>query len=166
MPENFAIVDAPLPEPGPGQVVVRNVYMSVDPAMRGRMEQTEKHYTTNFEVGDPLDGSAIGEVVVRRSRASTSAPMCGIASAGATSPSSTPRPQPSSTRSSLPCRTGSASSARPASRRTSGWCAQARWTKGDTVFVSAAAGAVGSAAGQFAKLLGAGPGHRQRGRAR
>ena len=64
VPENFAIVDAPLPEPGPGQVVVRNVYMSVDPAMRGRMEPTEKHYTTNFEVGGPLDGSAIGEVVV------------------------------------------------------------------------------------------------------
>ena len=54
------------PSPSPGQVLVRNVYMSVDPAMRGRMEPTEKHYTTNFTVGGPLDGSAVGRVVASR----------------------------------------------------------------------------------------------------
>ena len=40
-----------------------NQYMSVDPSTRGRMEPGEKQYTTNFEIGGPLDGSAIGVVV-------------------------------------------------------------------------------------------------------
>src|SRR3954468_13689024 len=62
-PEDFRIEEQPLPELGPDQVLVRNSYMSVDPSMRGRLEPTEKHYTTNFQVGQPLDGSAIGWVV-------------------------------------------------------------------------------------------------------
>src|SRR5260370_32610231 len=65
-PGNFGLDEQPVGEPGPGQVLVRNVYMSVDPAMRGRMEPTEKHYTTNFSVGGPLDGSAIGRVIASR----------------------------------------------------------------------------------------------------
>ena len=44
-------------------LLVRNAFMSVDPSMRGRLEETEKHYTTNFSVGEPLDGSAVGRVV-------------------------------------------------------------------------------------------------------
>ena len=35
--------------------------MSVDPSIRGRLDLGEKHYTTNFEIGEPLDGSAIGQ---------------------------------------------------------------------------------------------------------
>ena len=48
---NFGLEERPAGEPGPGQLLVRNTYMSVDPAMRGRMDPTEKHYTTNFSVG-------------------------------------------------------------------------------------------------------------------
>ena len=47
--------------------LVRNQYMSVDPSTRGRMDPGEKQYTTNFEVGGPLDGSAIGVVVESQS---------------------------------------------------------------------------------------------------
>ena len=65
-PANFALEEQPVGELGPGQLLVRNAYMSVDPAMRGRMEPTEKHYTTNFSVGGPLDGSAVGRVVESR----------------------------------------------------------------------------------------------------
>ena len=49
-----------MPALQPGQLLLRNIVMSVDPSMRGRLETTEKHYTTNFEIGQPLDGSAIG----------------------------------------------------------------------------------------------------------
>ena len=63
---NFQLEEQPVAEPAPGQLLVRNIYMSVDPAMRGRMEPTEKHYTTNFTVGGPLDGSAVGRVVASR----------------------------------------------------------------------------------------------------
>ena len=61
--EDFRLEERSLPELEPGQVLVRNAYMSVDPSMRGRLEETEKHYTTNFQIGQPLDGSAIGTVV-------------------------------------------------------------------------------------------------------
>ncbi len=40
-PANFALEEQPVGELGPGQLLVRNAYMSVDPAMRGRMEPTE-----------------------------------------------------------------------------------------------------------------------------
>src|SRR4029079_6158932 len=61
--DDFAIEEIAGPAPQPGQLVVRNAYMSVDPSMRGRLEPTEKVYTTNFVPGQPLDGSAIGIVV-------------------------------------------------------------------------------------------------------
>ena len=84
-PDNFALVEQPMPEPGPGQLLVRNTYMSVDPAMRGRMEPTEKHYTTNFAIGGPLDGSAIGRVVgEQRRRRRAGLRSCGTGWAGAT----------------------------------------------------------------------------------
>ena len=66
VPEDFAVEDRPLPALQPGQLLLRNIVMSVDPSMRGRLETTEKHYTTNFEIGQPLDGSAIGVVIDAR----------------------------------------------------------------------------------------------------
>ena len=63
VPEDFAVEDRPFPALQPGQLLLRNIVMSVDPSMRGRLETSEKHYTTNFEIGQPLDGSAIGEVI-------------------------------------------------------------------------------------------------------
>src|SRR4051812_49979749 len=65
-PEDFGLEERPVPEPAAGQLLVRNAYMSVDPSMRGRLEETEKHYTTNFRIGEPLDGSALGRVVDSR----------------------------------------------------------------------------------------------------
>ena len=48
--------------PGEGQVLVRNRYMSVDPYMRGRMND-RKSYVPPFELGKALQGGAVGEVV-------------------------------------------------------------------------------------------------------
>ena len=61
-PDDFEIVEADVEEPGPGEVVVRNLYMSVDPYMRGRMRD-RKSYVPPFEIGETLDGGAIGRVV-------------------------------------------------------------------------------------------------------
>ncbi|MGC9668368.1 NADP-dependent oxidoreductase [Planosporangium sp. 12N6] len=63
---NFRLVAVPVPEPGPGQVVVRNLVMSVDPYMRGRMNAGES-YVPPFRVGEALDGGAVGEVVASAS---------------------------------------------------------------------------------------------------
>ena len=58
-PADFALEERPVRELSSGQLLVRNAFMSVDPSMRGRLEETEKHYTSNFRVGEPLDGSAL-----------------------------------------------------------------------------------------------------------
>ena len=52
----------PLPEPGEGQALVRNEYLSVDPYMRGRMRDA-KSYVPPFEVGKVMEGGAVGQVV-------------------------------------------------------------------------------------------------------
>ena len=61
-PSDFTLDEGPIPEPAPGQILVRNIYMSVDPYMRGRMRD-RKSYAPPFQVGQPLDGRAIGQVV-------------------------------------------------------------------------------------------------------
>ena len=60
--EDFAVREVDLPELGEGEVQVRNVSLSVDPYMRGRMID-RRSYTPPFQVGEALTGGAIGEVV-------------------------------------------------------------------------------------------------------
>jgi NADPH-dependent curcumin reductase CurA len=59
---NFEFAETDVPSPGQGQVLVRNIYMSVDPYMRGRMVQRES-YVPPFQVGEALSGGAVGQVV-------------------------------------------------------------------------------------------------------
>ncbi len=61
-PDNFELVEVELPDPGPGQLLVRNLYMSVDPYMRGRMVE-RKSYVPPYQIGQTLDGGAVGQVV-------------------------------------------------------------------------------------------------------
>ncbi len=61
--ENFELVERRLGEPGEGQLQIRNLWMSVDPYMRGRMAD-QKSYIPPFQIGEPLEGSAIGIVEV------------------------------------------------------------------------------------------------------
>ena len=61
--EDLTLGEIELPELTAGHALVRNQYMSLDPSTRGRMDPGEKQYTTNFSIGGPLDGSAIGVVI-------------------------------------------------------------------------------------------------------
>lgn len=63
---HFALVEVDVPDPEPGQVLVRNLWMSVDPYMRGRMNDVES-YVAPFQLDQPLDGGAVGEVVASQS---------------------------------------------------------------------------------------------------
>jgi NADPH-dependent curcumin reductase CurA len=63
--DNFELKEVELPAISEGQVRVRNRWLSVDPYMRGRMNDV-KSYTPPFQVGEPLEGGAIGEVVESR----------------------------------------------------------------------------------------------------
>jgi NADPH-dependent curcumin reductase CurA len=60
--DNFCFATVDVPDPRPGEVLVRNVCMSVDPYMRGRMNES-KSYVPSFQIGHPLDGGAVGRVI-------------------------------------------------------------------------------------------------------
>jgi NADPH-dependent curcumin reductase CurA len=65
VPDNFRIVRIELGQPGEDQVLVRNLFMSVDPYMRGRMNDTPS-YISPFHLDRPLEGAAVGEVMESR----------------------------------------------------------------------------------------------------
>lgn len=58
----FELRDLPMPEPGEGEILIRLFYHSLDPYMRPRMTETDS-YVERFEVGQPIDGGGMGEVV-------------------------------------------------------------------------------------------------------
>lgn len=60
--ENFTVTEEALPDPGDGQLLVRNIFMSVDPYMRGRMNDT-KSYVPPFQIGEVLQAGIVGQVV-------------------------------------------------------------------------------------------------------
>lgn len=59
---NFEVARVELPDPGPGEVQVRNAWMTVDPYMRGRMNDV-RSYTPPFAIGEAMQGGAVGEVI-------------------------------------------------------------------------------------------------------
>jgi NADPH-dependent curcumin reductase CurA len=65
-PSDFALAEVSVGEPKAGEVLVRNDWMSVDPYMRGRMNDV-KSYTPPFKLGAPLDGAAVGTVIASES---------------------------------------------------------------------------------------------------
>jgi len=148
---NFSLVQhqlAPLLE---GQVLVRNLYLSVDPYMRGRMNDT-KSYVPPFELGKTLEGAAVGEVV--ESRAEAFKPGDVVTSTYGWREYFIAAPQ----------------QLHPVSRDIQplsvylgalGATGLTAWAglnlvdvNDDVIFISGAAGAVGSVAGQLAKLRG------------
>ena len=54
----FALVESEIPQPGPGEVLVRSQWLSVDPYMRGRMSEA-RSYAKPTQVGEPMTGQAV-----------------------------------------------------------------------------------------------------------
>jgi hypothetical protein len=63
VPENFRMAEAEVGQPGPGEVLVKNEWLSLDPYMRGRMSDA-KSYAASVEIGGLMVGQTVGEVVV------------------------------------------------------------------------------------------------------
>jgi NADPH-dependent curcumin reductase CurA len=150
---DFAFADAAAPEPAEGEIQVRNLWMSVDPYMRGRMAD-RKSYVAPFAVGAPLEGGAVGEVVA--SRADGFKPGDLVLSMRGWREAWT-----GSTRGvrvleahKLPPQAFLGVAGVPGLTAYAGLQAIAPPKEGETVFVSAAAGAVGSIACQIAKIKG------------
>src|SRR6476661_3985214 len=60
--DNFRLVETEVPRPTARQMLIRSIYLSLDPYMRGRMN-AEKSYARPVEVGEVMEGRAVGEVV-------------------------------------------------------------------------------------------------------
>ncbi|MFI9326023.1 NADP-dependent oxidoreductase [Kitasatospora sp. NPDC052868] len=152
-PADFALVEAPVRTPGPGEILVRNAYLSVDPYMRGRMNDV-KSYVPPFQLGEPMDGGAVGYVVASAAEgfAPGDAVLHGLgwreyATVDAGRAVKVDPSVPLSAYLGVLGMTGLTAYA--------GLLAVAGLKEGDRVFVSGAAGAVGSMVGQIARLKGA-----------
>ncbi|MDH3806543.1 MAG: NADP-dependent oxidoreductase, partial [Gammaproteobacteria bacterium] len=60
--DNFSVTEEAITRPADGEVLVRNIFMSVDPYMRGRMNDV-KSYIPPFQVGEVLQAGVVGQVV-------------------------------------------------------------------------------------------------------
>jgi hypothetical protein len=151
-PADFALATVALPDPVEGQVLVRNLFLSVDPYMRGRMNDV-KSYVPPFALGAAMEGGAVGEVVASKAKGiapgATVTSMYGWREAFVADAKEVRLVDPS---------------VRPLSAYLGvlGVTGLTAWvglnlgeaTSGETLFVSGAAGAVGSIAGQLAKARG------------
>jgi NADPH-dependent curcumin reductase CurA len=152
-PGNFELVEATVPEPAEGQLLVKNLFMSVDPYMRGRMNDV-KSYVPPFQVGEALDGGAVGQVV--RSRAPGFQEGDFVTGMGGWREYHT---APARHYSKVDPKVGSLSAylgvlGMPGLTAYVGLLDIGKPVAGETVFVSGAAGAVGGLVGQIAKLKG------------
>ncbi|MFG1870907.1 NADP-dependent oxidoreductase [Micromonospora arborensis] len=151
----FRLVETDVPTPGPGQIVVRNQYLSVDPYMRGRMNDV-KSYVPPFALDAPLDGAAIGEVVASEAAdiAVGDTVLHGLGWREYALLDATAARQVDPTL--APVSAYLSVLGMPGLTAYAGLLKVAEMKPGETVFVSAAAGSVGSLVGQIAKLKGAG----------
>jgi len=151
--DNFEIGEVTLAEPGAGEVLVRNHFMSVDPYMRGRMYD-RKSYTPPFQIGAVLDGGAVGEVIASES---DRLPVGSFVQSGfgwreAFVAGADQLQQVDADLAPLSAYLGVLGM--PGMTAYVGLFNAADLADGETVFVSGAAGAVGSLAGQIAKVKG------------
>jgi hypothetical protein len=152
-PDDFEIVEVDVGDAQEGEVLVRNLYLSVDPYMRGRMRD-RKSYVAPYGLGETMTGGAVGRVVT--SRASGIAPGDHVLSNyGWREAFRAP-----GERVQLLGELAAPASAylgimgMPGMTAYTGLLAAASLADGETVFVSGAAGAVGSVVGQVAKVKG------------
>ncbi|MGF1431389.1 NADP-dependent oxidoreductase [Kitasatospora sp. LaBMicrA B282] len=154
VPSDVALVEAPVRAPEPGEVLVRNAYLSVDPYMRGRMNDA-KSYVPPFKLDRPMDGGAVGYVVASAAEGFEvgDAVLHGLGwREYATFPA---KHAVKVDGSQAPLSYFLGVLGMPGMTAYAGLVAVADIKEGDKVFVSGAAGAVGSLVGQIARLKGA-----------
>ena len=150
---DFALREVEEREPAGGEVVVRNVLVSVDPYMRSRMTGV-RTYVGPYELGEPIDGGAVGRVVASRHEGFEEGDWVlsrlgwceqGIAPGGTLRKLDPELAQPSTALGVL---------GMPGFTAWTGLVEIGRVQEGETIYVSGGAGAVGSVAAQLANLKG------------
>ncbi|MET9110898.1 NADP-dependent oxidoreductase [Streptomyces zhihengii] len=152
--EDFALREAEVTAPAEGRVLVRNLHFSVDPYMRGRMNDV-KSYTPPFELDHPMDGGAVGEVVASAAEGFEVGDHV-LHGLGWREYASVPAQHAVKVDASLaPLSAYLGVLGMTGLTAYAGLFEVASFKEGDAVFVSGAAGAVGSQVGQMARIKGA-----------
>jgi hypothetical protein len=150
---DFELRELPDAAPSDGEVLVRNVFVSVDPYMRSRMTGI-RTYVPGHEVGDPIDGGAVGRVVESQADGFTAGDWVvsrlGWRDRGVVAGTSLRTVDPAL----APPSTALGVLGMPGFTAWIGLVEIGEVREGQTIYVSGAAGAVGSAAAQIAKLKG------------
>jgi NADPH-dependent curcumin reductase CurA len=150
---DFRLVEAAVPTPGPGQFLVRNHFLSLDPYMRRRMT-TARSYARHVELGEVMVGGTVGEIVESRNPqfhvGDRVRAMFGWQQYGVSDGSNVQRIEARD----LPISVYLGAVGMPGVTAHYGLLELGKPKTGQTVVVSAASGAVGSAVGQIARLRG------------
>jgi NADPH-dependent curcumin reductase CurA len=151
--EDFQLVEAPIPSPGDGQVLSRMIYLSLDPYMRGRMNEG-RSYAASVDLGHVMVGATISEVVESRYVGLAKGDLVlgydGWREYAVSQGPSLRKLDPHA----APITTALGVLGMPGMTAYVGLLDIGRPKPGETVVVSAAAGAVGSAVGQIARIKG------------
>jgi NADPH-dependent curcumin reductase CurA len=151
--DNFELVERPAPEPAEGEVLMRVIYLSLDPYMRGRMSAA-KSYAMPAAVGHPMVGGTVGEIVKSRNPAYSAGDIVlgygGWQEYAISNGTGLRKLDPTA----APISTALGVLGMPGMTAYVGLLEIGRPQAGETVVVAAASGAVGSVVGQIAKIKG------------
>ncbi|MGA7488931.1 MAG: NADP-dependent oxidoreductase [Xanthobacteraceae bacterium] len=151
--DNFELVESPIPEPGEGAVLIRILYLSLDPYMRGRMSAA-KSYAQPAAVGEPMVGGTVGEIAKSRNPQYAAGDIVlgygGWQQYALSNGAGLRRLDPAA----APVSTALGVLGMPGMTAYVGLTEVGRPMPAETVVVAAASGAVGSVVGQIAKIKG------------
>lgn len=152
VPEDFRLETGPLPEPAQGEALVRTVWLSLDPYMRGRMSDAPS-YARPVQPGEVIEGEVVGEVMASRDPSLRPGDMVrgrgGWQSHFCRPAAELPKVPPG-----FPASTALGVLGMPGLTAYAGLEAVGRPKPGETLVVGAASGPVGSLAGQLARRAG------------
>ncbi|MDP3594604.1 NADP-dependent oxidoreductase [Phenylobacterium sp.] len=151
--DNFEIATVTLSDPGPGEVQVRNTWMTVDPYMRGRMNDV-KSYSPPFTLGEVMQGGAVGEVIASNDAGFQVGDLVQSNYGWRDAYNAQASMVQKLNTFGLPPQAFLGVAGMPGMTAYAGLLRIAALKEGDVVFVSAASGAVGSVVCQIAKIKG------------
>ena len=152
-PEHFRLIEEAAPEPGDGQVLLKTLWLSIDPYMRGRMSAA-RSYAKPVEVGDVMVGGTVSEVAASKNPAFKPGDIVlgysGWQEYALSDGKGLVKLDPKR----IPVQAALGVLGMPGMTAYTGLLTIGQPKPGETVVVAAAAGPVGSAVGQIAKIKG------------
>ena len=153
-PDDFAITEDAIPHPGPGEVVTRTLFLSIDPYMRGRLRE-EQTYAVAIQIGEVMTGETVGEVVASSDPDFVPGDIVVGPRGWQTHCVSKGKSLHKITKGAAPLSAYLGVLGMPGATAYAGVTEICKPKPGETFVVAAASGAVGSVAGQLAKRAGA-----------